>query len=101
MTQHPDTNSRSQRRVVCAAIAHDGLIVAGPRHYDQTMHGQISMMEPEIRHSLRRLAEQGFIDQWGVFMSREEAFEVAKEAGQIRQKTGNPNSVQLFSEDLY
>jgi hypothetical protein len=46
-------------------------------------------------------AEQGFIDQWGKFMGREEAFDVATAAGQIRHKSGNPDSKELFSEDLY
>jgi hypothetical protein len=91
---------RTQRRIVCAAILHDELIVAGPRHYDHIMHRQISMMEPDNRHGMRH-AEQGFIDQWGKFMTREEAFEVATAAGQIRQKTGNPDCKELFSEDLY
>lgn len=30
-----------------------------------------------------------------------EAYEAAKASGQIRQKTGNPDSKELFSEDLY
>jgi len=50
------------RMVVCAAILVKGSIHIGPRHFDQTM----------IRHmvSLGEIPEQGFIDQWGVFMTR-------------------------------
>jgi hypothetical protein len=44
---------------------------------------------------------QGFVDNNGKFLTRSEAYEVALAAGQIRHKTGNPSSKELFSEDLY
>jgi hypothetical protein len=44
--------------------------------------------------------EQGFIDQFGVFMTREEAYVVAKAAGQIKYRCGGDDGV-LFSENLY
>lgn len=90
------------RRVVCAALRDEelDLNICGPRHCDMTMHYIISSMESDIRDQLRR-GEQGFVDQWGKFMTREEAFEVATEAGQIIKKTGNPDSKELFSEDIY
>lgn len=87
----------SNRRIVCAACISDkGVMVIGPRHWDMVMH--------ELNKSVginAHTAEQGFIDQRGVFLSREEAFEVATAAGQIRHKSGNPNSKKLFSEDIY
>jgi hypothetical protein len=45
---------------------------------------------------------QGFIDQYGVFMDRKEAYAVASAAGQIntRRPKGYPEYM-LFSEDLY
>jgi len=46
---------------------------------------------------------QGFIDQWGVFMCREEAMQVAKDAGQaidIERGCGGSTTV-LYSEGLY
>jgi len=94
-----------QRRVVCAACKIGDTIIAGVRHFDMVMHGQLGRM-PEFRDGdgYKRTvhqAEQGFLDQRGVFMTREEAFEVATAAGQIRHKSGKPEGKQLFSEDLY
>lgn len=81
------------RRVVCAAIRKDRLIIAGARHYDSVMRAAIkSMNRPDLFK-----AEQGFIDQWGVFLSREEALSIARNAGQIEADSAK----MLFSEDLY
>jgi len=43
--------------------------------------------------------EQGFIDQFGKFVNRNEAWKVAESAKQIRGKAPMPGC--LFSEDLY
>lgn len=43
------------------------------------------------------LTQQGFYTSFGRFVSREEALQIAKEAGQI----GETDSEQLYSEDLY
>ena len=46
--------------------------------------------------------DQGFIDQWGEYFTREEALVIATHAGQInkvRPKSGPAD--ELFSEDLY
>ena len=88
----------TQRRVVCAAVRKEGKIAVGPRHFDNFMHAQIRQMYAPPRMND---AEQGFIDQWGRFMTREEAFIVATAANQILEKTGGSNSKELFSEDLY
>jgi hypothetical protein len=87
-----------QRRVVCAANrlvemwmgltpGRATYIVCGPRHFDPTMRAQIAL-RPEGKDVWAR-SEQGFIDQWGTFMTREEAMQVAKAAGQL-----------LYTEDL-
>jgi len=44
--------------------------------------------------------EQGFVDQHGEFMTREEAHKVAIEAGQIIRRCGGDEE-RLFSENLY
>ncbi len=44
--------------------------------------------------------EQGFIDQWRVFMTREEAWLVAEAARQIIYR-GNWGAGVLYSENLY
>ena len=95
------------RFVVCAACRKDGVVVAGARHLDGVMRGVMRMMGMGYAGW-----EQGFIDQFGVFMTREEAWEVADKAGQIRRPTGwekgdkpRPPGAgdkgSLFSENLY
>lgn len=46
-------------------------------------------------------AEQGFIDQWGTFMTREQAWRVAEVAGQILYRVGGDYNGTLYSENLY
>jgi len=83
------------QRIVCAAIIlKSGHIIASARHFDMLMRKQIDRCGLTIRG-----AEQGFIDQWGNFLSREEAWIVAERQEQIRKHTG-PHGT-LFSEDLY
>lgn len=89
---------RPVRRVVCAAVRYeDGTMLVGPRHYDSTMLAQfkrygVTMTEDQ--------AVQGFLDQWGEFMTRQEAHKVATEQGQILRRCGGDNG-RLFSENLY
>lgn len=90
---------------MCAAIrSEDGKLLLGIRHYSADMHRQIeSRMD---RHKfVRRLGEdQGFVDQHGVYMSREEAYKVAFAAGQILypDRCGNGlDGPKLYSEGLY
>ena len=84
------------RRVVCAAIRNgDGEIICGPRHFDQTMHRQINLTESDWRG-----AEQGFVDQRGEWLTREEALHIALVNGQIIRRCGGDDH-ELFSENLY
>lgn len=94
------------RFVVCAACRYGDMIICGARHFDSVMHGVIKQLREDRLFEFEKAgrAEQGFIDQYGVFMTREEAFLVAQEAGQLnvrRSKTPHPGSTELFSEDLY
>jgi hypothetical protein len=102
MTESPE--QKSSRRVVCAAIRIGDLIVAGVRHFDMVMHGQLKLMpslaDGEGYVSAVHEAKQGFIDQRGVFMDREEALAVAEAAGQLHGEKCHPK-YWLFSEDLY
>ena len=87
------------RRVVCAAIRYggcEGIMFLGPRHFDATMNALIMSWT----HALSGPKEEGFIDQFGAFMSREEAHKVATEAGQIIRRCGGDDT-RLFSENLY
>lgn len=88
-----------QRVVVCAAIRRkDGKMVCGARHYDPAMRGQF--LRGGKRPKKWISAEQGFIDQFGVFMNREEAYKVADAAGQIKYGMDHSKGT-LYSEDLY
>lgn len=72
------------RRVVCAALKSiGGQLVLGPRHFDETMHLQMAQLVGYMTPW-----EQGFIDQHGTFLTREEAWKVASEAGQIVRRVG-------------
>ena len=94
------------RFVVCAACKYGDLIIAGARHFSPAMRSQLDRIRQDrlIDDDNLGRAQQGFIDQWDVFMSREEAYQVALAAGQLntrRSKSSNPGSTTLFSEDLY
>jgi hypothetical protein len=99
----------SARRVVCAAIrAADGEVLIGIRHYSRDMHRQIERRIDGAKFISRYDDDQGFVDQHGVFMSREEAYQVAHSEGQITdyKACGYGLSVdgaedKLYSEGLY
>ena len=86
------------RRIVCAALRDgDGRIVCGPRHFDGTMMEQI---KDRPNKDAWRTSEQGFIDQHGKFLTREEAFVIAASERQILREVGG-NGIDLYSENLY
>lgn len=89
----------TRRRVVCAAVRKldEGIVICSARHFDARMCMQIFYLQLPYEG----IWEQGFIDQWGVYMSREEALVVAEAQNQVIRKTGGLNSKELFSEDLY
>lgn len=90
----PDYNLVS-RRVVCAAMYKDGRLITGARHFDKVMRHQ---MENSEGLAWWKGCKQGFIDQFGDFMTRQEAYLVAKDQNQIF-RGGAEN--YLFSENLY
>jgi hypothetical protein len=89
-----------QRRIVCAALKNknSGDIICGPRHFDSIMHMQIR--NTGHPREFWKFAEQGFVDQYGKFLTREEAWKVASIAGQILYRCGGDGE-KLFSENLY
>lgn len=85
------------RKIVAVALRdHEGNIHSLPppaRHHNVIRH----LAEKKIRYSMR-LGDQGFIDEDGNFLNREEARALAIENGQCPR----PNhSRELFSEDLW
>lgn len=70
------------RRVSMAANIVDGHLIVGSRHFCPIMNMQINLLKLNCRnHNV--ITDQGFVDQWGIYMSREEAYNVAEKAGQI------------------
>lgn len=89
------------RRVVCAAIqAEDGEVLLGIRHYSPDMHRQIRARPDGKKFYSAGNVQQGFVDQWGNFLTREEAWKVAEAQGQILDRVGGDGGV-LYSENLY
>jgi hypothetical protein len=85
-----------ERRIVCAALCLGSRdIICGPRHFDWIMQRQILR---DGRDWMK--AQQGFLDQRGVFVSREEAWKIAREAEQIVRRVGGDGK-RLYSENLY
>ena len=104
-TQRQTLGGRERRCVVCAANRYTDAdlrvwLLLGPRHWGPTMRHQAKML-PFDAHAVAW--EQGFIDQRGEFLTREEAWKVAQDAEQIFQRVGGDtvNGGHLFSENLY
>ena len=94
--------TKRQQRVVCAAIkTHIGQILCSPRHTDQIL---VSVIMSSGYSGLQfRPSAQGFVDNFGKFLSRTEAWEVATVADQILYRVGGDemNGGTLYSENLY
>lgn len=89
-----------EQRIVCAAIKLDEFVITGARHYDSVMRMTIDHYDIYPVEDWYNKAEQGFIDQKGNFLTREEAWIVAEKAGQIVRRVGGDEGC-LFSENLY
>lgn len=74
----------------------EGRIVTGARHMDKVMREQMNSAEGT---DWWKGCEQGFIDQFGDFINREEAWTIAGDQGQIRRQVSSPGT--LYSENLY
>jgi hypothetical protein len=97
---------KSQQRVVCAAIrAADGELLLGIRHYSADMHRQIDARRDGEKFRHRLDEDQGFVDQHCNWLTREQAYVVARDAGQIVRPEACGQSVdgpdRLYSEGLY
>ena len=87
--------------IVSAANRYKDIIVMGPRHYSNLMRTQIEAYGgiKVLREYAGDEYEQGFVDQYGTFYTREESLKIANDQGQIRYPHHVPGS-QLFSEGL-
>ena len=94
--------------VLCAAIKRKTPINVKSKNYKTNTLEDDDIYSIEIgrRHndilarfgkSQLEVIKQGFYTSYGRFVSREEALQIAKDAGQIKETDSNI----LFSEDLY
>lgn len=100
-----DTHLTESRRVVTAANKYGDTILVGARHCSPAMQTQMNAIKEDriMDAEISGKAQQGFIDQWDVFMTREEAYKVALDNGQINlMRLKWPSySKDLFSEDIH
>lgn len=94
------------RRVLCSANElPDGTLLLGARHWDDMMHTQMNtyLAANQIQREEVVLegVKQGFVDQWGNFLTREAAWLVAEARGQIRFKGPGFSGPDLYSENLW
>lgn len=80
------------------------LVIASPRHYDAVCHATLNAAGVHPGHPADHIAvldvRQGFVDQFGTFWTREEAYRIARAQNQLYRHTG-ASTQQLYSEDLY
>lgn len=88
------------KKIICAAMRQkeSGVLILGPRHFDRTMHDQLDAVYGTKKPAGTSF-EQGFIDQFGRFYTREAACVVVENNGQ--ELRSQPEGGILYSEDLY
>lgn len=88
-----------KNRIVCAANRSnvDGLLILGARHFDNCMRATITA----LGRNHTEFVEQGFIDRFGNFLTRSEAFDIAEQSNQITRECGTEHTRELYSENLY
>ena len=101
---------KAEPRIVCAAnyyksdIINEEFLIVGPRHYDLTMREQLKYRyDPDALNDNDFKIIQGFIDQFGDFHDRQEAWKIAKANGQIYRRVcgDDDGDGTLYSENLY
>ena len=88
------------RRVVCAAnLMKDGTLILGARHWDTMMRRTFALIYRGEKSEWEMERDQGFIDQWGNYLTREEARVIAEKQKQLIERASD--GVALYSEDIY
>ncbi len=74
------------RKIAQAAVSYGGYIVTGTRHFCPIMRMQIDAIGDEVLLTYAGGHDnivQGFTDQFGFFLTRKEAYIIARDAGQL------------------
>ena len=102
-----DEETYAQRVIVCAANKYtlttgEELVVPCVRHTNPVLSQQIKLLMDTglLSKSYCHPDDQGFIDQYSNYWTREEAMIIATYAGQVRIERGGSEK-ELYSEDLY
>jgi len=98
-------NGRGYPIIVCAANKlSDGRLLIGARHWDDHMQKQMydkTHNDLDIELNLIQCEQQGFVDQFGKFYNRKDAWILAEKNGQIRFTGPGYSGPDLYSENLY
>jgi len=92
----------THRRIVCAAYTmEDGMIISGVRHLSPDMRATMHKIYGDGYHMKisREHHAGGFIDQYGIYYNRKDAWVIAERQGQIINDCSCEGT--LFSENLY
>lgn len=97
---------RKMRRIVCAACrSRYGLVILGVRHFDTHMHANIrARPDRQSFYDAPRGDSQGFVDNFGIYLTRAQAYPIAEAANQLTNIHLYPQfacSRKLHSEVLY
>jgi len=87
------------KKIICAAVRQDDIIICSARHFDKLMSSTISNLD--IKLKLSKKWEQGFVDQFGTFYDREEAYILVRQNDQDFSPKRNSSTKELYSEGLY
>ena len=100
----------SPRRIVCAANRYGDIVIPSARHHDKCMNtiiqafgGRAKLLEGIHYTDLDEFRkEQGFIDQYGDYWTREQAMDIVKMNEQpIINQAKIGDGKRLYSEHLY
>jgi hypothetical protein len=89
--------------IVCAANKYGDFIVTGSRHLSVPMIMTIELVGMDALHAYAggpEKEEQGFIDQYGRYWGRREAYDLCIQQGRPLLEEGRSKTI-LFSEHLY
>lgn len=81
-----------KRYIVCSAVKYKDHIIHGRRHGDAYATLEKFLPKEEYNSITRENTVAGFIDQYGDFHTRTEAWIIAEEAGQIKYGKGTQES---------
>lgn len=96
-------NNKRQQTIVCAANLYvpTGLILCGARHWDNIMREQARAIFKDKEKVPVLGWEQGFIDQYGTFLTRKEAMEIVIQNRQPFDFERNGHQMEeLYSEGI-